>query len=210
MHRRCLLTHIATIGQNVHPGPDDTLIILATSQCWIRHSPQVRATILTQSYGNFGLGAEQAVGDQPDEHGQGEVGAQQVLGAFSGGGRGADPAADPAFGNAKAGFEDGGSGGKNQAGDAGFGVVGGGQGADGLDGDVGASRKKLTATSCWARRSAVRLASRIPVRRQYPAVMAAPIAATGRAGGSSFRRDRRSPAWPIWTFSRLPWSGKPV
>jgi hypothetical protein len=30
MHRRCLLTHTATIGQNTHPGPDDTPLILAT------------------------------------------------------------------------------------------------------------------------------------------------------------------------------------
>jgi hypothetical protein len=32
MHRRCLLTHTATIWQNAYPGPDDTPLILATPQ----------------------------------------------------------------------------------------------------------------------------------------------------------------------------------
>ena len=105
------------------------------------------------------------VGGQPGKHCHGQVGAQQVLRSLPGRGRRPEPGADTPLSQPEGRLEDGRARSEHQADDAGLGVVPGGQGADGLGGDVEATRKKLTATSCWARRSEVALVSRVLVNR---------------------------------------------
>jgi len=77
------------------------------------------------------------VGQEPGEHRDGQVCAQQVLSALAGGGGRAEAGADAPLGDPEPGFEDGDSGGQQQPDDAGFRAVTVDQPPGGLGGDVG-------------------------------------------------------------------------
>ena len=79
----------------------------------------------------------QGVGEQADEDRSGQVGAQQVLGAFPGGGGGAEPLAEAALGDAERRFEDEGPGGQREPDPALLRVIARDQALDALGCDVG-------------------------------------------------------------------------
>ena len=80
--------------------------------------------------------AEQSVGGQAEQDGAGEVGAQEILDTFAGGGAGVQATAQPLFGDAQPRHDRDGHRGQRDPEPAGSGVAAGDELVDRLDGDV--------------------------------------------------------------------------
>ena len=121
-------------------------------------------------------------------------GAHQVLDAFTGGGPGAQDSTQAPLDHAEGGHHEQAGGGHDDAQRAGAGLMSAEEVPDGLDAQVGARRKKDTATAFCARPSAVSDRGRESVNRQITMTEARPSMTDPSAHPSSERDPDRRPA----------------